>query len=119
MSCEAIPELVRGNDWSRAVVYRRRADKGAVAIGSGATVRAALVAKGTRAALAGPVSCSASAPGADWAAGVVVVTFSSVTTSDARLLAHRPGLVELVLEVDDGGRDEVFHLVWLRASGIS
>jgi hypothetical protein len=80
--------------------YTLKKNNATFAIGDDATVKAALVSTDHKTVLAGPVTCSALAPGAIWSVALVIITFPSVAT--AGITAQGPALLEI--QVDDGGK---------------
>ena len=105
--------IVTGDDVVLPVTLKK--NNATFAIGSGATVKAALVSTDHKTVLAGPVTCSALAAGADWSVALVIVTFPSLAT--AGITAQGPAMLEI--QVDDGGKLTWFTEVKIEIGNIA
>jgi len=90
--------IVTGDDVALPVTLKK--DGATFAIAQAATVQAALVTQDRSSVLAGPVVCSSSATGADWANSLVIVEIASTLTG--AIVSYEPALLEI--QVDDGGK---------------
>ena len=91
-------QIVTGDDVALPVTLKK--DGAVFAIDAGATVQAALVSLDRSTVLAGPVTCSNVATGADWPNSLVIVPFDSTTTSS--ITATGKALLEI--QVNDSGK---------------
>ena len=91
-------QIVTGDDVALPVTLKK--DGAVFAIDAGATVQAALVSLDRSTVLAGPVTCSNVATGADWANSLVMVEFNSATSG--AITAYGKALLEI--QVNDSGK---------------
>lgn len=91
--------ITQGDDVKRVVTLKH--DASSVIISPTATVTAVVVADNT---VFGPVTCSNADPEADWANGVVAVTFDKTLSSQIPL-----GKAKVEIQVDDSG-EETWHI---------
>jgi len=90
-------QIVTGDDIAIPVTLTK--DGKLFSIASNAVVKAALVGADHSAILAGPVTLSNTATGANWPASLVVVEIPGTLT--AAITAFKPALLEI--QVNDGG----------------
>ena len=90
--------IVTGDDVALPVTLKK--DNSTFSIDAGATVQAALVSLDRSTVLAGPVTCSNVATGADWVNSLVIVEINSTLTG--AITSYGGALLEI--QVDDNGK---------------
>lgn len=90
--------VVTGDDIKHPITLKK--DGATFAIAPSATVQVALVSLDHETLLAGPSTCSASAPGADWPNSLIIATIASEDT----LPIAEYGPANFEIQVDDGGK---------------
>lgn len=106
---EAIPEFFTGDDW--VVSTTLMTDDQIEDVSSATSIDAAVVSTDDddSSLLVGPVSLSASEPGADWANGIVVAVFPSADTG-----IDRYGSAFIELQVTEGGYKTTWPRIKIR-----
>jgi len=92
--------IVSGDDIN--ILQTLTKDLATFTIDAGATVKASLVSRGAanKTVLVAPVTVLEAATGADWANSLLVIVFPSADTASLTTL----GVMELEIQVDDGGK---------------
>ncbi len=90
-------EFTTGDDVVQPISLKKNG--AAFQISNAATVKAAIIDKARNALLTRPVIVSPTEPGSNWSESLIVVKIPSAATEGVR-----PQMVELEIEVNDGGK---------------
>lgn len=97
------PEIVTGYDFAWTFEIR---DRGAIRGIEGAEIKAALVSMPRNVTLIEPVSCSSTAPGADWPEGLLTVEFPAAATA---LLTSNDSSAVIEIAISQAGKRKEYH----------